>query len=159
MKVWAKRENIGMLQSALAETVEFDRLTGQLISEEKTTVVSRREKQRRRFLIQVGRTYKSKSNAKSLGNVHRADKKRAAVTQDQRANKAVATLQKIAQLPLCNTQKALHIKTNAHPQWLHGTEFQIPSKRALARLRTYVVKIFCEQAEAYQVPVVVSCYI
>ena len=35
MKVWAKRENIGMLQSALAETVEFDRLTGQLISEEK----------------------------------------------------------------------------------------------------------------------------
>ena len=44
MKVWAKRENIGMLQSALAETVEFDRLTGQLISEEKTTVVSRREK-------------------------------------------------------------------------------------------------------------------
>ena len=74
MKVWAKRENIGMLQSALAEPVEFDRLTGQLISEEKTTVVSRREKQRR-FLIQVGRTYKSKSNAKSLRNVHRADKK------------------------------------------------------------------------------------
>ena len=75
IKIWAKRENIGMLQSALAETVEFDRLTGQLISEEKTTVVSRREKQRR-FLIQVGRTYKSKSNAKSLRNVHRADKKR-----------------------------------------------------------------------------------
>ena len=75
MKVWAKRENIGMLQSALAGPVEFDRLTGQLISEEKTTVVSRREKQRR-FLIQVGRTYKSKSNAKSLRNVHRADKKR-----------------------------------------------------------------------------------
>ena len=35
MKVWAKRENIGMLQSALAEPVEFDRLTGQLVSEEK----------------------------------------------------------------------------------------------------------------------------
>ena len=152
MKVWAKRENIGMLQSALAETVEFDRLTGQLISEEKTTVVSRREKQRRRFLIQVGRTYKSKSNAKSLGNVHRADKKRAAVTQDQRANKAVATLQKIAQLPLCNTQKALHIKTNAHPQWLHGTEFQIPSKRALARLRTHVVKIFANRLKRIRSP-------
>ena len=152
MKVWAKRENIGMLQSALAETVEFDRLTGQLVSEEKTTVVSRREKQRRRFLIQVGRTYKSKSNAKSLGNVHRADKKRAAVTQDQRANKAVATLQKIAQLPLCNTQKALHIKTNAHPQWLHGTEFQIPSKRALARLRTHVVKIFANRLKRIRSP-------
>ena len=49
MKVWAKRENIGMLQSVLAETVEFDRFTGQLISEEKTTVVSRREKQKKAF--------------------------------------------------------------------------------------------------------------
>ena len=35
MKVWAKRENVGMLQSVLAETVEFDRLIEQLTSEEK----------------------------------------------------------------------------------------------------------------------------
>ena len=74
------------------------------------------------------------------------------MTQDQRANKAVATLQKIAQLPLCNTQKALHIKTNAHPQWLHGTEFQIPSKRALARLRTHVVKIFANRLKRIRSP-------
>ena len=30
MKLWTKRENIGMLQLILAQTVEFDRLTEQL---------------------------------------------------------------------------------------------------------------------------------
>ena len=37
MKVRAKHENIGM-QSVLAEAVEFDRLTGELISGDKATL-------------------------------------------------------------------------------------------------------------------------
>ena len=54
------------------------------------------------------------------------------MTQDQRANKSSSYFAEKLRNYLFATPKKLYTsKTNAHPQWLHGTEFQIPVKASL----------------------------
>ena len=151
-KIWTRSSDINGLVEAFQAIEGFDTSIGQALNVDKTIVATRRKKAAHQFLLKVGRACKFKRSAKSLGFSHQFGKKRSPCFQDERVLKAKSTMARIAQLPLDPTAKAVHVHANGHSKWVHGSEIQGPSAKALRSLRTATAKVFHNKRNSMRCP-------
>ena len=151
-KMWTVDQNPDQLKTAFAELSGFDECIGQKINDDKSVVLTKYQKRARRFLRDVGRPFKCKKTVKSLGFSHTVGKRKNAQLQDKRVDKAIQTTSRVAALPLSERDRALHVHSNVHSQWVFGTEIQPPSKHQFRRLRTAVVRVFHKRRNVMRCP-------
>ena len=151
-KMWTIDQNPEQLKRAFSELNDFDECIGQSINDDKSVVLTKYQKRAVRFLRDVGRNFKSKKTVKSLGFSHTVGKRKNAKFQDQRVVKAVKTAARVAALPLSERERALHVHSNVHSQWVYGTEIQPPSRHQFRRLRTAIVRVFHKRRNAMRCP-------
>ena len=138
-KIWAKLGDLPALIQATQDLSSFDASIGQVQNDKKSCVLTRKQKDAQRFLVQVGRQFEIKKTTKSLGFHHKVSRRGGAKALEKQINKATAVVSRISHLPLPPAQKALFIKSNADSKWVYGSEIQAPSKSAIKKLRTAVV--------------------
>ena len=151
-KMWTVDQNPDQLKTVFAEPSGFDECIGQKINDDKSVVLTKYQKRARRFLRDVGRPFKCKKTVKSLGFSHTVGKRKNAQLQDKRVDKAIQTTSRVAALPLSERDRALHVHSNVHSQWVFGTEIQPPSKHQFRRLRAAVVRVFHKRRNVMRCP-------
>ena len=129
-KLWAKLSDFQTLVEAANDLSVFDSAVGQIQNDKKSLIMTKKEKNAQRFLLQVGKKMPKAKDAKSLGFFHKTTRRGNAKKQDARLQRAIKVVGKVSKLPLPATDKAFYIKSNAHSIWVYGSEVQGPSKGA-----------------------------
>ena len=151
-KIWSSVGNERELKRALLEAEHFDNAIGQVINDDKTTVLAKRKAKADRFLREIGRKYQTKRHARSLGFSQAFSGSKCPRLQNKKARKACEALNKIAKLPISVKQKELHVHMNAHSKWIYGSEIQAPSARNMRSLRSAVVKCIVSKKNPVRSP-------
>ena len=157
LKFWLRKRYSRQFRKVWEQIQIFDRLSGQRTNTKKTVLFATKRSLAKTVAKCLPKEVKIERVIKSLGFSHNTTKGANAKLQDVRVHSAIAAISRIAKMPITIPTKIMFIKCVATKKWIYGTETQIPSARALTRLRGALLRCLWGSKRAMRcAPVVLS---